>query len=256
MRVREVYSNTDIDPCSSYSYGETEDYNVNILGSDLSVDVTAFLEGPFTGTTMAPGLTGLVPLNQPYNTSPWNYTGTESVVTVPANSIDWVLVELRDAVSAATATSGTRIARQAAFLRNDGRVTGITGTPVLNFGSLTIANNLFVIVHHRNHISVLSSAGLTQTAGIYTYNFSSGSAQAYGGTNAHKLIGTGVWGMFGGNGDGSGMVDINDKDPIWENQAGTNGYLKSDYNFDTQSNNKDKDDIWVPNMGKGNQVPN
>ncbi len=46
------------------------------------------------------------------------------------------------------------------------------------------------------------------------------------------------------------------KIPLWENQAGTKGYLKSDYNFDTHSNNKDKDNIWAPNLGKGNQVPN
>ncbi len=256
MRVREVWNNTNFEPCGSYSYGETEDYNVNILGTDISVDVTAFLEGPYNGTTMTPGLSGLVPLNQPYNTAPWNYTGTESVVTVPSNSIDWVLVELRDATSAGTATSGTRIARKAAFLRNDGRVIGLTGTPVLNFGPLTITNSLFVIVHHRNHISVLSASGLTQTGGIYTYNFSTGSAQAYGGTNAHKQIGPGVWGMFGGNGDGSGVIDSNDEDPAWESQAGTKGYLRSDYNFDTHSNNKDKDDIWSPNLGKGDQVPN
>jgi PKD repeat protein len=31
MRVREVYYYTDFDPCSSYYFGETEDYNVNIL---------------------------------------------------------------------------------------------------------------------------------------------------------------------------------------------------------------------------------
>jgi PKD repeat protein len=31
MRVREVWNTADMDPCSFYSYGETEDYNVNIL---------------------------------------------------------------------------------------------------------------------------------------------------------------------------------------------------------------------------------
>jgi hypothetical protein len=31
MRVREVWSNTGIDPCLNYSYGETEDYDVHIL---------------------------------------------------------------------------------------------------------------------------------------------------------------------------------------------------------------------------------
>jgi len=31
MRVREVWSNTGLDPCAIYSWGETEDYNVHIM---------------------------------------------------------------------------------------------------------------------------------------------------------------------------------------------------------------------------------
>jgi hypothetical protein len=42
---------------------------------------------------------------------------------------------------------------------------------------------------------------------------------------------------------------------VWETEAGTTGYLDSDYNLDQQSDNKDKDDIWTPNQGKGTQVP-
>ncbi len=254
MRVSLKYS-ANPTSCEAFGYGEVEDYTLNIQSTDLLVDLTAFLEGPYNGSTMTQGLAGLVPLNQPYNTSPWNYTGTESVGAIPANAIDWVLIELRNATTAGGATSGTRIGRKAAFIRNDGRVIGLTGTLVLNFGPLTVTNSLFVIVHHRNHISVLSATGLTQTGGIYTYNFSIGSGQAYGGTAAHKQIGS-IWGMFGGNGDGNGVVNSLDEDPVWETESGGKDYLKSDYNFDTHSNNKDKDDIWSPNLGKGNQVPN
>jgi PKD repeat protein len=242
--------------CEAFGYGEVEDYTLNIQSTDLLVDLTAFLEGPYNGSTMTQGLAGLVPLNQPYNTSPWNYTGSESVASIPANTIDWVLIELRNATTAGGATSGTRIGRKAAFLRNDGRIVNLDGTLYLNFGPLSVTNSLFVIVHHRNHVSVISATGVLQSGGIYSYNFSTGSGQAYGGTLAHKLIGTGVWGLFGGNGDGNGIIDLNDKDPTWKNQAGTKGYLKSDYNFDTHSNNKDKDNIWKPNLGSGNQVPN
>lgn len=116
-------------------------------------------------------------------------------------------------------------------------------------------NNLYVVVYHRNHISILSANGLIQTDGIYTYNFTTGSEQAYGGASAQKEIGTGIWGMMGGDGDGNGIVNSYDKDPVWESEAGDQGYLKSDYNFDTQSNNLDKDNVWVPNLGNGSQVP-
>jgi PKD repeat protein len=255
MRVMLKY-NADPTSCESYSYGETEDYTIIVQGSDLNVDLTAFLQGPFSGTSMVQGLTGLVPLNQPFNTAPWNYTGTESVASIPANVIDWVLLELRDAANAGAAGSATRIGRKAAFLRNDGRVIGLTGTPVLNFGSLSVTNGLFAIVHHRNHLPILSSVALTQTAGVYTYNFSTGSGQAYGGTNAQKQVGTSIWGMYSGDGDKSGLINTADKYPLWDLNAGTKGYMQSDYNLDSQSNNLDKDNYWVPNFGKGTQVPN
>lgn len=256
MRVREVWNNSNFDPCNNYTYGETEDYNVNIQSPSVSADLTVFLEGPYNGTNMTIDLTGLIPINQPYHVAPWNYPGTEGVTSVPANAVDWVLVELRDATSAGNANSGTRIARMAAFLSNDGIIVNLAGNPGLDFGPLSVASSLFVIIHHRNHISVMSSVGLTQTGGVYTYNFSSAAGQAYNGILAHKQIGPGVWGMFAGNGDGNDIVDNLDEDPVWESEAGGQGYLNSDYNFDTQSDNKDKDDVWVPNIGKESQVPN
>jgi PKD repeat protein len=247
----------DPTPCElNYSFGETEDYCITIPSQTVYVDVTAFLEGPYNGSVMSQGLTGFVPLNQPYNVAPWNYTGTESVVSIPANAIDWVLIELRDAASAGGAGSATRIGRQAAFLRNDGRVVGLNGNPVLDFGALTVSNGLYAILHHRNHVSVLSSVALSQTSGTYTYNFSTGAGQAYNGTAGHKQIAPGVWGMFGGDGNKDGSVNLLDESPTWEVTAGTKGYLGTDYNLDSQSNNLDKDNVWAPNIGHGTQVPN
>ncbi len=84
-----------------------------------------------------------------------------------ANVVDWVLVELRDAPSAAAATSATRIARQAAFILNDGSIVGLDGSSVLQFNN-AINQQLFVIVNHRNHLGVLSANALTQSGGIYS----------------------------------------------------------------------------------------
>lgn len=220
------------------------------------VDMTVMLQGPYNGSAMVPGLSGQLPIAQPYNVAPWNYAGTESVVAIPnANIVDWVLVELRDAASAGQATSGTMVARQAAFILNNGKVVGTDGSSILRFET-PVFNNLYTVVYHRNHISVMSASGLTKTLGIYTYNFSTGSGQAYGGTSAHKQIAPGVWGMFGGDGTKDGLVGLTDESPAWEVTAGTKGYLGTDYNLDAQSNNKDKDDIWAPNVGAGSQVPN
>ncbi|MBM3435323.1 MAG: hypothetical protein FJY07_03785, partial [Bacteroidetes bacterium] len=85
------------------------------VASQLIVDITVLPEGPFIGTGLNTNLnvSGLLPLSQPFNIAPWNYAGTESVASIPSNNVvDWVLVELRDAANAASATTATRIARQ------------------------------------------------------------------------------------------------------------------------------------------------
>ena len=95
---------------------------------------------------------GAISLTQPYSGLPWLYAGTESVVSIPnANVVDWVLVELRDAANAASATSATRIARQAGFLLKNGTVTAVDGASTYAI-QCSVAQNLFVIIWHRNHL--------------------------------------------------------------------------------------------------------
>ncbi len=62
------------------------------------------------------------PLNQPYSVAPWNYPGTESVITIPADVVDWVIVELRDAPDAVSADPASYVAKQAAFVLDNGSV--------------------------------------------------------------------------------------------------------------------------------------
>ncbi|MHC1774633.1 MAG: GEVED domain-containing protein [Lentimicrobium sp.] len=47
MRVREVWAESDMDPCSSYGFGETEDYNVNIL--PIEYCYPTYIEGTSDG---------------------------------------------------------------------------------------------------------------------------------------------------------------------------------------------------------------
>jgi PKD repeat protein len=255
MRVREVWNITDMDPCLGYSFGETEDYNVNILNPDISLELMVFLEGPFSGNQMNTSLGNLRPLTQPYNILPWNYTGTESVGSIPSNVVDWLLVELRDAPSAAAATAATMVDRQAAFVLSDGSIVGLDGTSNLIFPN-NITQQLFVVIWHRNHLGIMSANPLTLSGGIHSYDFTTGSATVHGGANGHKQLATGIWGMISGDGNRDGQVGTGDKSGMWDSEAGKEGYMFSDYNLDRQSNNIDKDGFWVPNMGKGSQVPN
>ncbi|MCD4747448.1 MAG: fibrobacter succinogenes major paralogous domain-containing protein, partial [Bacteroidales bacterium] len=223
----------------------------------LYVDIKLYLEGPFNGTNMNTDLNpGDIPLSQPYNTPPWNYAGTESVASIPnADVVDWILIELRDTTDAALATGETMIAQQAAFLLNNGSVVGLDGSSILSFNH-SIIHSLFVVIWHRNHLGVMSAYPLTETGGVYIYDFTTGAGQAYGGANGHKEIGTGVWGMIGGDGDANSQIGNADKNDVWAVQAGTSGYLSGDFTMDVQVNNSDKNDVWALNSGKGSQVPN
>lgn len=229
----------------------------DVIDVSLVVDLSLFLEGPYSGPLMSTNLNmaGNIPLSQPYNTAPWFYTGTEAVAAMPNSSVvDWILIELRDAPDAVSATSATMIARKALFILSDGTVTDLDGASVPQF-SATVSNNLFTVVWHRNHIGIMSANALVQSGGVYTYDFSAGMGQVYGAQLAHKEIATGVWGMIGGDADADEQINNIDKNDYWAVQAGLAGYLAGDFNMDNQVNNSDKIDVWNQNTGLGGQVP-
>jgi PKD repeat protein len=223
--------------------------------SEVILDLKAYLEGPFNGSTMEPTINDYLPLSQPFNMPIWNYTGTESVGAIPnTDVVDWVLIDVRDAASAASATSSTSIAKQAAFILNDGSIVDLDGMSNLRF-AVSISQNMFVVVWHRNHLGIMANSAIPSSGGVYTYDFTTGVNQVFGGIDGHIEISFGIWGMIGGDGNHDGTVNINDKSPLWESQAGSQGYLDSDHNLDGEANNQDKDDIWVPNENKSSQVP-
>jgi len=220
----------------------------------IYVDLTAFLEGPFNGTDMNTDLSDLtmLPVTQPYNTAPWNYPGTESLGIVPLpNKVDWVLVELRDAAIAETATSATMIARKAAIIMNDGSVVNPDGSSNLEF-SYTLNDQLFVVIWHRNHLGMMSAFPLTELAGVYTYNFTTSMGMAY--MNGQKNLNGNVYGMYSGDADANGEVNGSDKF-LWIGDAGEKGYLSTDFNMNGHASNQDKNDKWLGNNGVTSKVP-
>jgi len=228
--------------------------NIIVGAGGLRLDITLLIEGPFNGTNLDPDLNGILPLSQPYSSSPWNYTGTESVASIPnANVVDWVLVELRDTTQAEYASSETMIAQQVAFLLNDGTIVGLDGSSLLSFNH-SINHSLFVVIWHRNHLGVMSANAVTETGGVYTYDFTTGSGQAYG-TNAQKNLGGGIYGIYAGDGDANGTVEVADKNNIWSLQAGKKGYWSGDFDMNGQVMNQDKNDVWLGNLNKQTQLP-
>ena len=223
----------------------------------------AFLHGPYDTIAgiMNSSLNsdGLIPLQQPYDSDPaakWFYEGDESVAEIPNGDIvDWVLVQIRDATSLGNATSSSIIETRPVFLLKDGSLVGLDGFSPLTFLS-PVENNLYVVIYHRNHLGVISSVNIPQTGvDAYTYDFTSGENQAYGGNTAHIQLKSGVWGMSSGEGNGDGAVNTIDKNNVWQPQSGTSGYIPGDYNLNGQVENNDKNDSWVENKNKSSGVP-
>ncbi len=235
----------------------SDEMTVEVATAGIDLDLKAFLEGPFGGTEMGTDLNGnnILPLNHPYSGAPWNYPGSENVATIPnANIVDWILIELRETSGGpSTATSATRVARQAGFLLKDGSIVATDGVSMMHF-DISVAQNLYVVIWHRNHLAVMSSGALSNSGTTYSWDFTTGAGQAYG-TNALKNLGSGVYGMYAGDANSDGDINTTDK-TLWGNNAGTKGYKSTDLNFDVQVDNNDKNDIWVGNQDKHTQVPN
>jgi len=253
MRVSAKYSNNPSE-CETNFDGEVEDYTLIVSSGIKELDLKVFLEGPFNGSDMTTDLSGLTdfPKFQPYNTSPWDYTGTESVGSIPnTDVVDWIIVELRDAPNASAAVSGTMIAQKACFLLNDGSVVDLDGSSILSFDH-SIIQSLFVVIWNRNHLGVMSANALTEVGGIYSYDYTTSDSQAY---NSGQKNVDGVYCMFAGDANADNVINDLDKTGSWLTEAGLSGYLSSDLNFDGQSNNVDKNDLWQANFNEQCQVP-
>lgn len=218
----------------------------------FQLHLKVFLEGAFDGVGMSVQLNGSLPLQQPYNSSPFNYQGDESVTQIPENVVDWVLIELRDTVLPSMATAQTIIERKAAFLKTDGTVVDLDGTSNLQFTAV-VKGNLYVVVRHRNHLDVISKWKQDENSGLIDYDFTQ-NGRSYG-TGSQKDAGGGVYIMIAGDSNGDGTVDNNDVSETWQPETGESGYLSSDLNLDGESNNIDKNDLWLINSGKVSYLP-
>jgi hypothetical protein len=234
----------------------------------LFSSLKCFMEGPYdatTGSVMNTDLLdgGYLPTSQPFNpplpyygnSAPvWLYAGTETVSSFPANTVDWVLVQLRDATDVSNAGSGSIVSTTPAFLLNDGSIVELDGNPLIIKAAYNF--NLYVIIYQRNHLGVISNnvvqAGST---GVYSYDFSSGENQVFGSSNGHKDLGGGVWGLISSDGNGSGNIAIDDKNDAWLPYLNATGYNGGDFDLNGTVEISEKNTLWVGNLNNNGQIP-
>ena len=181
------------------------------------------------------------PSSQPYNTAPFNYNGTENFATLPTDTVDWLLLELRDANDLSNV-----IARQAVLLRKDGFMMQPDGTPGVSFDGV-LEDDYHLAVFHRNHLAVLSSQIIKLDTANYIYDFTIGDWMAMGRKQQKQI--NDVFALYAGEMTGNHIIDNDDFNLHQLNQGPDVGYAPADLNGDGNADAGDYD-LWFGNRHK------
>jgi len=150
---------------------------VGNVTSKVLLQTKIFLEGPYNSTThqMDANLGSNIPKTSPYPEDP------RTVSSIPADVVDWVLVQLRKT------DTGDAIVSKSALLHKDGRVVaddGTTGEIELNAPE----GNYYIVIKHRNHLAVMSANAIPLNGTTSTlYDFTTGSNKYYGSSGSKQL---------------------------------------------------------------------
>lgn len=167
---------------------------------------------------------GLIPLQQPFNTSPWNYGGSEAFEVLPNDAVDWLLLEARDATD-----KSQILAQVACILLKDGTIVGVDGLEGVVFEGLS-SGNYFISLKSRHHLAVLS-ANVLFLPNETTLDFGV-SDNVEGGETQLVDLGGGVMACIAGDFDSNGIVNVNDFNFFTSDMAQLNEYSDADCNAD------------------------
>ncbi|MEQ9298502.1 MAG: choice-of-anchor D domain-containing protein [Cyclobacteriaceae bacterium] len=227
-------------------------YVINFTSSvtDATLSLKVFLEGALSGSIMSTTINDALPVDP---ATVYSGVVAESSTGIPGTAVDWVEVELRSS-TAATSKIGTN---RAALIHSDGTITDKDGNPFTM--AQVDGSSYHVVIHHRNHLSVMSVSAVSPTSGTYSFDFTTSQANNFSiGPDGAVQVGS-VFAMIAGDADGDNSVDEDDLS-TWRAQNGaafsygSNG--EEDLNLDGAINAVDRNDFQQPNSGKSSQVPN
>lgn len=220
---------------------------VNVTTSNIQTEIalTVFLEGAYLDGTgeMSTELvnSNLLPLSQPYNAPPYDYTGTESLSAVNATMVDWVLVEVRTGIDPSDC-----LEVKAGILLKDGAVKSSDGVNDLSF-DLSAGESYYILIRHRNHLDIMSSVAVPYATSM-AYDFTTQVSQAYGNLQL-KAMNDGQIAMFAGDINYDWVIQVTDYD-VWQNNPAVLGtYEFADLNLDGTIQVTDYD-LWFGNKAK------
>ncbi len=224
----------------------TYDISFSATVTNAIFNIKVFLEGPLSGSAMSTALNSSLPLVQPYANAVAETSGG-----IPATAVDWVEIELRTGTAAATKAGTNR----AGILKNNGSIVDKDGNPFTM--SQADGSDYYLVIHHRNHLSVMSSGTVSASSGTYTFDFTTAQTQSFS-NGADGAIGVGsVFAMIAGDENSDRVVNATDLSS-WQTQNGSAfSYTDSraDFNLDGAVNAVDRNDFQQKNNTKTSQVP-
>ncbi len=226
--------------------------NIRVEGEVINsfrFNTKILLEGAYTNDgQMHTNLNAILPLEQPYNTDPYAYGGKELMTTIPANMVDWVLLEARTGTPSLSGPRTTvTVETKAAMLLSDGSLMDVDGQIGVNFNTLSIGQDYYFCIRHRNHLDVLSATPI-QAASLMSYDFSTSITQAFG-TNQQKLSEDNYALLFAGDYIQDHSLQNTDYDSWKDAPAQINVYQNRDGNLDGVVQATDYD-TWYRNRAK------
>ncbi|CAL2055200.1 hypothetical protein [Tenacibaculum sp. 190524A05c] len=186
------------------------------------------------------------------STSPYSDSATisDAIKVDDAGSdsmVDWVWVELRDAND-----SSIVIAQKSGVLQRDGDIVDVTDSRNAPLTFSVASNNYYIVVKHRNHLSIMTSSPTSLSSTSTTLDLTSNANLVSGGANALVDMGSGIFAMISGDFDENGQIQNIDTNDVIQ-LLGVSGYNKADLDMNGQVQNADINNLLNPNIGKGEQ---
>jgi hypothetical protein len=134
-----------------------------------------------------------IPTTSPYSDGLTVQSAVLNVMGADA-IVDWVFIELRDAMS-----NTTIVDSQSALLQRDGDVVDVDGVSDLKFN--VPIGNYYISIKHRNHLSIMTASAIALSSTTEIIDFTNSTNQITFGSNAQTVFGmpTNIVAMWSGN---------------------------------------------------------
>lgn len=203
----------------------TQGFHQGNIRLTINLSAIAYLQGAFKNPNIGEeslmrddirfgdGATPYLPTTSPYSdaltceSTVFDDGGTSGIGSIEDNIVDWIWVELRDAVD-----NTVVVHSQSALLQRDGDVVAVDGMSALSFES--VAKNYYIAIKHRNHLSIMTAntVALSRTTTVLDFTVMVGLELYDDGTiynGNEQVTENGIECLYAGDASGDGKVGYN-----------------------------------------------